>query len=79
MFVITPEQTRALEKLLDEPWQAIGASMSTQKPDFVLKAINDEIKANGNDWQYELNEKGRELQRLYEEIYAASYPNEKNA
>lgn len=76
MFVITQEQIREFEKLIDEPWTYLGASMSSQKPDFVLKAINDEIKANGNDWQYELNEKGRKLQKLYEEIYAASYPEE---
>lgn len=77
MFNITQEQIKLLEKELDEPWQAIGASMSTGDPFYVLKAINEEIKENGNDWQYELNEKGRLLQKIYEEIYAANEQNMK--
>ena len=48
---------------------AIGASMQTSNPAFILKAINDEIKANGNDWQYELNAKGKLLQQMYEEMH----------
>lgn len=72
MITITNEQIAILEQELDEPWQAIGASMQTSNPAFILKAINDEINANGNDWQYELNAKGKLLQQMYEEIYAAN-------
>ncbi len=67
---ITEEQIRELESLLDDPWAAIGPSMAKNNPFFVLKAINSEQKASGYDDYYDLNEKGRRLQKLYEEIYA---------
>ena len=67
---LTKEQTAAIQEMVDEADVYIGASLQTNNPNYILKAINDEIKANGVDWQYELNAKGRRLQTLYEEIFA---------
>lgn len=67
---LTKEQTEAIQEMVDEADVYIGASLQTNNPNYILKAINDEIKANGVDWQYELNAKGRRLQTLYEEIFA---------
>lgn len=69
---ITQEQIRQLEQLLDEPWAAIGPSMAKDTPFFILKAINDQIKTDGLDDFYDLDAKGRQLQALYEAIYAAN-------
>lgn len=76
MFKLTEEQKQILMELLDEPETAVGASLMSQNSFYVLKAINDEIKADGLDWQYELNPKGARLQKLYEELYA-EYPPQK--
>lgn len=69
---LNSEQIAKIADLVEDGWMSIGASQSSGKIFYVLKAINDEIKATGLDWQYELNEKGRKLQDLYEEIYAAN-------
>lgn len=66
---LTDEQIHELEALLDDAWAAIGPSMSKNNPFFILKAIISEQKAEGYDDFFDLNEKGRKLQRLYEEIY----------
>ena len=62
-------QLDLLQEHIDEAQVYIDASLQTSNPNYVLKAINDEIKANGVDWQYELNAKGKILQNLYEEIF----------
>ena len=67
---LTQEQIETIQELIDEADVYIGASLQTNNPNYILKAINDEIKADGVDWQYELNAKGRRLQTLYEEIFA---------
>lgn len=61
-----------LELLLDEPYTAIGASLSSGNPVYLLKAIDSQIKADGLDDFYDLNAKGEQLQMLYEAIYAAN-------
>lgn len=66
---LTQNQIRELETLLDDPQEPIGASLYKNNPFFVLKAINDQIKADGLDDAYELNAKGQKLQSLYETIY----------
>ena len=66
---LTQKQLELLQEHIDEAHVYIDASLQTNNPNYVLKAINDEIKANGVDWQYELNAKGQILQNLYEEIY----------
>lgn len=63
-------QKDVLRQYVDEADVYIDAAVQTHNPKYVLKAINDEIKVDGVDWQYELNEKGRILQKLYEEIFA---------
>ena len=69
-MILTEEQKDQLRQYVDEADVYIDAAVQTNNPKYVLKAINDEIKANGVDWQYELNEKGRKLQKLYEDIFA---------
>lgn len=66
---LTKTQLDLLHEHIDEADVYIEASLQTNNPNYVLKAINDEIKANGVDWQYELNQKGKILQNLYEEIF----------
>lgn len=69
-MILTQEQIRSLEDLLDDPQEPIGASLYKNNPVYVLKAINDQIKADGLDDEYELNDKGSRLQAMYEKIYA---------
>ena len=66
---LTQKQIDQLHEYIDEADVYIGASLQSNNPNYVLKAINDEIKANGVDWQYELNAKGKVLQNLYEDIF----------
>jgi hypothetical protein len=72
MKPLTQEQIDLLQENLEDAWNYIGASQSSGNPFYILKGINDQIKADGLDWQYELNEKGRLLQEIYEQIYAAN-------
>lgn len=69
---LQPEQISALEELLEEAWSAIGPAMAKNKPNILLKAINDEIRHDGLDPYYDLNAKGERLQALYEAIYLAN-------
>ena len=66
---VTQTQIQIFEECIDEAEVYLAASQQTNDVKYMLKAINDEIKANGVDWQYELNEHGKKLQKLYEEIY----------
>lgn len=66
------QQIQALESLLDDAQAVIGASLYKNAPAILLKAINDEIRAEGLDEQYDLNAKGEKLQALYEQIYKAN-------
>lgn len=75
-MLLTQEQIKELEQLLDDPWPAIGASMSSGNPNFLLKAINDQMDHDGNDDNYDLNEKGEALLALYQTIYRANFPDE---
>lgn len=69
---LSQEQILQLEELLDEPWAAIGPAMAKNMPFFVLKAINDQIRTDGLDDFYDLDEKGSRLQALYEAIYQSN-------
>ena len=66
---ITQTQIQIFEEYIDEAEVYLSASQQTNNVKYMLKAINDEIKTSGVDWQYELNERGKILQKLYEEIY----------
>lgn len=68
-MILTQEQISQLSDLIDEAEVYIGASLQSNNPMYILKAINDEIKSDGVDWQYDLNSKGEKLQKLYEEIF----------
>ncbi|MCF0259810.1 MAG: hypothetical protein HUJ54_08120 [Erysipelotrichaceae bacterium] len=69
MIKITEEQMGIIREYMEEGEEALGASFIRNTPFYILKAINDEIKATGLTWQYDLNERGEVLQKLYEEIY----------
>ena len=69
MIIITDEQMNVIKELMEEGDGALGASFMRNTPFYILKAINEEIKVTGLDWQYDLNERGEKLQKLYEEIY----------
>lgn len=69
---LTQEQIHIMEEEIEDAWTYIGASMSSGKAFYVLKGINDEIKNNGYDWNYDLTPRGQKLQNLYEAIYAAN-------
>ncbi|MCF0258907.1 MAG: hypothetical protein HUJ54_03510 [Erysipelotrichaceae bacterium] len=69
MIQITEQQMEIIREYMEEGEEALGASLIRSTPFYILKAINDEIKATGLTWQYDLNERGEILQKLYEEIY----------
>lgn len=71
-MVLEQEQIKQIEKLVDEAWTYIEASMQSGDISYVLKGINDEIKASGLDHNYDLNAKGQQLQNLYEALYEAN-------
>ena len=60
---ITDEQRKLLEKYRVEVLDDV---------DDTLLALDDKITEVGFTADYSLNEKGRELQKLYDELYAAN-------
>ena len=62
---ITDEQRKLLEKYSVEVLDDV---------DDTLLALDDKITEVGFNADYSLNEKGRELQKLYDELYAATNP-----
>lgn len=60
---ITDEQRKLLEKYSVEVLYDV---------DDTLLALDDKITEVGFNADYSLNEKGRELQKLYDELYAAN-------
>lgn len=60
---ITDEQRKILEKYSVEVLDDV---------DDTLLALDDKITEVGFNADYFLNEKGRELQKLYDELYAAN-------
>ena len=60
---ITDEQRKLLEKYSVEVLDDV---------DDTLLALDDIITEVGFNADYSLNEKGRELQKLYDELYAAN-------
>ena len=60
---ITDEQRKLLEKYSVEVLDDV---------DDTLRALEDKITEVGFNADYSLNEKGRELQKLYDELYAAN-------
>ena len=60
---ITEEQRKILKKHGVDVLDAV---------DDTLLAIDDKITEVGFNADYSLNEKGRELQKLYDELYAAN-------
>jgi len=60
---ITDEQRKILEKYSVEVLDDV---------DDTLLALDDKITEVGFNADYSLNEKGRELQKLYDELYAAN-------
>lgn len=66
------EWIQILNEELEDALTYIGAAQVSQNINYVLKALDDEIKNNGVDWQYDLTPRGAKLQKLYEEIYEAN-------
>lgn len=66
------EWIQILSEELEDAVTYIGAAQVSQNINYVLKALDDEIKNNGVDWQYDLTSRGAKLQKLYEEIYEAN-------
>lgn len=60
---ITDGQRKLLEKYSVEVLDDV---------DDILLALDDKITEVGFNADYSLNEKGRELQKLYDELYAAN-------
>lgn len=60
---ITDEQRKLLKKYSVELLDNV---------DDMLLALDDKITEVGFNADYSLNEKGRELQKLYDELYAAN-------
>jgi hypothetical protein len=60
---ITDEQRKLLEKYSVEVLDDV---------DDTLLALDDKITEVGFNADYSLNEKGRELQKLYDDLYAAN-------
>ena len=67
---ITAEERQLFLDNVEDGMTFLGASLASDNPFYMLKAINDQIKYDGLDWPYDLNAKGCVLQQLYEDLYA---------